>query len=143
MRAKLNLKFCISFRIKKCVNISDLARAVDLINMNKKSSNLKSMLICVSCVPAYQRGLCVNVFTCQHGLFVNVPKLSQLLITYQHVNKYDIVSDGMLMFQFDLPTCQTKYQLFNLVCQLAKTCGNFSDIPLTKCKGKFLYFAII
>ena len=45
MRTKLNLKFCISVSKKKCVNISDLARAVDLINMNKKSSYFKSMLI--------------------------------------------------------------------------------------------------
>ena len=45
VRTKLNLKFCISVTKKKCVNISDLARAVDLINMNKKSSYLKSMLI--------------------------------------------------------------------------------------------------
>ena len=45
VRTKLNLKFCISVTKKKCVNISDLARAVDLINMNKKSSYFKSMLI--------------------------------------------------------------------------------------------------
>ena len=45
VRTKLNLKFYISVTKKKCVNISDLARAVDLINMNKKSSYLKSMLI--------------------------------------------------------------------------------------------------
>lgn len=41
----MNLKLCISVTKKKCVNISDLARAVGLINMNKKSSYFKSMLI--------------------------------------------------------------------------------------------------
>ena len=40
-------------------------------------------------------------------------------------------------------TCHTTCQCFNLACQHAKRRANFSNISLTKCYRKFLYFIII
>ena len=51
----------------------------------------------------------------------------------------------------NVPMCHTAYQcfnqttckFFNLACQRAKIHDTFSDIPLRKCNGKFLYFIVI
>ena len=57
-----------------------------------------------------------SVPTCQRGLRANVP--------------------------INVPTCHTACQCFKLACQRVKRRANFSNIPLTKCYGKFLYFII-
>ena len=71
-----------------------------------------SLLNCVPCVPACQRGLRVNVLACQRGLRVNVP-------AYQHGNKIANVStwhvnvpNGVPTFQFGLPTYAKLCQFF-------------------------------
>ena len=108
-----------------------------------------SLLNRMSSLPTCQRGLRANVLaasvvyvlTC---FCANLPKACQLLIfTYQRSNKRATVPYGVPMFQLGMPTCQMVFQCFNLACQRLKRCANFSNIPLTKCYGKFLYFIIV
>ena len=42
----------------------------------------------------------------------------------------------------NMPTCHTACQCFKLACHRVKRRTKFSNIPLTKCYGKFLYFII-
>ena len=42
----------------------------------------------------------------------------------------------------NVPTCHTACQCFKLACQRVKRRAKFSNIPPTKCYGKFLYFII-
>ena len=101
--------------------------------------------MCQACL----RANIVYVPTCQRGLYanvtrVNVPKACQpLIFTCQRANKRANVSYGVPMFQLDPPTYQTTCKFFNLACQRAKIHDTFSDIPLRKCNGKFLYFIVI
>ena len=89
----------------------------------------------VSCVPACQRSLRVNVLTCQcslcanllacqHGLHANVPAFLR--------------AKSMSLFllanvPIKVPTCNTACQCSNLTCQRGKRRVNFSNISLTKC----------
>ena len=70
------------------------------------------MLNRVPSVLACQRGLRANLLACQRGLRVNVP-------AYQRAK-------GEPTSHFYVPTCQKTYQCFNLACQHAKRCANFS-----------------
>ena len=65
---------------------------------------------------AKSRAKSANVLACQRGLRVNVP--------------------------INVPTCHTACQCFKLACQRVSRRAKFSNIPLTKWYGKFLYFII-
>ena len=82
----------------------------------------------VVCVPTCLRASVVYVPTCQ--------KRCQLLIfTCQRANKRANVL-------INVPTHHTACQCFKLACQRVKRRATFSNILLTKCYGKFLYFII-
>ena len=99
-----------------------------------KSHYKASLLNRMLSIPTCQRGLRVNVFACQRGLretclrAKSVPKACQLVILLcQRANKCANVLYG---------------QCFRLACQRVKRHVNFSNIPLTKCYWRFLYFII-
>ena len=46
------------------------------------------------------------------------------------------------VFQLGMSVYQTRCLYFTLACKCAKRRASFSNIPLTKCWGKFLYFIV-
>ena len=100
-----------------------------------KSHYKASLLNRMPSIRTCQRGLRVNVFACQHGLretclhAKSVPKLANLSFFCANV-------------PINVQTCCTVCQCFRLACQRVKRHVNFSNIPLTKCYWRFLYFII-
>ena len=63
------------------------------------------------CLPAYQRGLPANVFSCEH---TNVPKVPAcyLIFTCQRPNERASVPNGVPTFQIGVSICQRTCQFF-------------------------------
>ena len=76
-------------------------------------------------------------FTCQHAcMLVRFVCQRGCVSTWQKCANFSFL-------RFNVSTCYTAYQCFNLVSQRAKRHVKFSNIPLTNRYGKFLYFIII
>ena len=68
---------------------------------------------------------------CQLGLRTNVPACQRACVsTHQKCANFSFLCANVLM-------CHTSCRCFNLACQRAKRCANFSNIPLTNNKGNF------
>ena len=72
---------------------------------------MSSLLNCVPFLPAYQRGLPANVFSCEH---TNVPKVPAcyLIFTCQRPNERASVPNGVPTFQIGVSICQRTCQFF-------------------------------
>ena len=90
-------------------------------------------------VPTYLRASVVYLPTCLRASAVYLPTCLRANFSFLHAD----APYGVPMFQLGMPTWQTACQYFNLACQRAKRHVDFSNIPLTKCYWKFLYFIII
>ena len=92
-----------------------------------------SLLNHVSCVPACQRSLRVNILTCQCSLCANLLACQRGL----HANVPAFLRAKSMPTSFfllaNVPTCNTACQCSNLTWQRGERRVNFSNISLTKC----------
>ena len=90
---------------------------------------LESLLNRVPSVPTCQRACVPAWFTCQRACVPTCQKRANFSFLRANV-------------PINVPTCHTTCECFKLACQRVKRRAKFSNIPLTKCYGKFLYFII-